>query len=420
MMKLIQAQAGLTGAALFFGGWVALLLLASLEAALVTTSDSPGSLDQARRSGPLLASLHDRPRNVAVSFAICRECAMVVCASGAVLAGLQVAGVIGGVVFLALACAASAVALPWAALLAARNNERASKLLQPIVAPCVSLAGRVANYVAHLGRSVYFILRREPPPGESILAHDEIATLTTREALEDLEGPERTLLSKLITFNDLQVGRIMTPRVDVFALPLDIGPEELRQEALLSRFSRIPVYRGERENIAGILYVKDLIGRTFGKGELEGLLRKPYFVPVTKTAGELFREFRRARVHMAVVVDEYGGMAGVVTMEDLLEELFGEIHDEFDEREEHIERQAPGVYRVSGRLSLIDLASKLNLPVAQGAHENTVGGLIVSRLGHLPERGETLRMDGFSLTVEEVQDHAIERVKVELWPLVSS
>ncbi len=419
-MALLHAQAGLTGAVLFFGGWVALLVLASLEAALVAASDSAGQLDQARRSVALLAALHDRPRNVAVSFAIGRECAMVACASGAVLAGLQVWGVIGGLLFLALACAASAVALPWAAVVAARKNEGAAKLLQPIVAPCVGLMGRVANYVAQVGRTVYFILRREAAPAESILAHDEIATLTAREAFEDLQGPERTLLSKLITFNDLQVARIMTPRVDVFALPLDIGPEELRREVLRSRFSRIPVYRGERENIAGILYVKDLIGRTFGKGELEGLLRKPYFVPVTKTAGELFREFRKARVHMAVVVDEYGGMAGVVTMEDLLEELFGEIHDEFDEPEEHVERQAPGVYRVSGRLPLIDLETKLNLPVAQGAHENTVGGLIVSRLGHLPRPGETLRMDGFSLTVEEVQDHAIERVKVEVWPLVSS
>ena len=205
------------------------------------------------------------------------------------------------------------------------------------------------------------------------------------------------------------------------AVPIDIAPEELMRVIRESGCSRIPVYRGERDDVVGILYVKDLIGQPLAQGSIEPLLRQPYVVPAEKPIVELFREFRIRKVHFALVLDEYGSLVGLVTMEDLLEELVGEIRDEFDDDEAPpFERRGPTSFVVSGRVSVSDFNARLRLHIPESTDEATIAGVVMDRLGHVPTPGESVRMDGCTVTVEALDGTAIERLRVDLWPSSSS
>ncbi len=185
--------------------------------------------------------------------------------------------------------------------------------------------------------------------------------------------------------------------------------------------SRIPVYRGERDDVVGVLYVKDLIGQPAAVGDVELLMRQPYVVSADKTVGELFREFRTRKVHIALVLDEYGSLVGLVTMDDLLQELFGEIRDEFDEDQEpEIERRGPSTFVVSGRVSVSAFNARLKLSIPQTDDEATIAGVVMDRLGRVPEPGDSLPLDGCTMIVEKLDGTAIERLRVELWPSPSS
>ena len=176
--------------------------------------------------------------------------------------------------------------------------------------------------------------------GEGGLARQSVLRFVADGRVEEgeeaaLEAGGRELLSRVRAFHQRSVRAVMTPRVRVVALPSDLAGPALLNALREQRFSRVPVYRGERDNVVGVVYAKDLLGRdlTAPGFRLEPLLRPPTFIPVSMRAGEVFRELRRQKVHLAMVVDEYGGITGLVTMEDLLEELFGEIRDEYDEAE---------------------------------------------------------------------------------------
>jgi len=183
-----------------------------------------------------------------------------------------------------------------------------------------------------------------------------------------------------------------------------------------SGYSRIPVYKENVDNILGLLYAKDLLeicgnGTNF-QGEIAELVREAYFVPESLVVNELFSDMQRKRIHFAIVVDEYGGVAGIVTLEDIIEEIFGEIQDEYDEEENLYLTVGPGEYIFQGRIDIDDLNLILDssLPSQEA---DTLGGLVYCELGHVPQQGEVVKLDDLVIKVEQVEEHRINKVRIK-------
>ncbi|MDY0269540.1 hemolysin family protein [Trichloromonas sp.] len=227
---------------------------------------------------------------------------------------------------------------------------------------------------------------------------------------------EQEFIRNVFEFSTTLVREVMVPRPRVVGLDLDLSREEVLARVLEHQYSRYPVYRGEIEAVAGFVHGKDLLAQAVRATpfDLEALLRPCFFVPETKRVNELLREMQRKHLHMAMVVDEYGGLSGVVTTEDLLEELVGEIEDEYDADEpRRIQPLANGGYLVDALLPLRDLEDLLGVRATPGQPYDTLAGLILFRLGHLPAEGEQVDWEGFRLTCVKVRGTAIRRVRID-------
>jgi CBS domain containing-hemolysin-like protein len=232
-----------------------------------------------------------------------------------------------------------------------------------------------------------------------------------------VEGGEQRLIRRVFEFGDQPVLRVMTPRTDMFTLPLDMDLPEVIRQVRGSGYSRVPVYRHRKDEVVGFLYAKDLLRLGLGGDaaearSLQGHLHDPFFVPTHMRIDELFREFQKRKLHMALCVDEYGGVAGLVTMEDLLEELFGEIYDEYDLETRQWEAMGDGVYLVSGRMGVEDLEALLQVRLKE-PQCHTVAGLVLKHLGHIPKEGEELELKGFRLVVEKAGGTRVHAIRVE-------
>lgn len=243
------------------------------------------------------------------------------------------------------------------------------------------------------------------------------ALLTHSERLGQVEPGEREMIDKVFAFGARRVSEIMTPRERIFALDIDTPPERLLAEVAHGHYSRVPVYRGNPNNIVGVLRAKELVAGRLEtvRPRLERLIHKLHFVPPGKPLGELFEEMRRERIQIAFVVDEYGRLLGLVTLEDLLEELFGELRDEFELEGPELTQVGEGEWVVSGTASLSRLAQALDggeAFVAHG-HERTLSSLVLRRLGRVPQPGEHLRLDGFEAGIEKVRGATVELVRLK-------
>jgi|WetSurMetagenome_2_1015567.scaffolds.fasta_scaffold00936_15 putative hemolysin len=232
---------------------------------------------------------------------------------------------------------------------------------------------------------------------------------------EDL-GQERELMEGIVDFSDKIVREVMVPRIDMVCMELRDDLDSVLAEVLRAGHSRIPVYRERIDDIVGVLYAKDLLKFVAGPGAgafaMDGMLRQAYFVPEYKRIDDLFREFQKHRIHMAIVVDEYGGTAGLVTMEDIVEEVFGEILDEFDDSQAPlVQSLGLGVYRIDAMLPVDDLNEMLDTDFDAGDVE-TVGGLVYSTLGRIPRPGDQVSLGSFTFTVEKVRAQRILLLKV--------
>jgi len=229
-----------------------------------------------------------------------------------------------------------------------------------------------------------------------------------------LEKEEGILLRSIVDFGDTVVSEVMTPRTDMVCLDEDSAITELRDLFVNEKHSRIPVYREKTDQIIGVAYARDLLGVwKDGKSEqsLSAILRQPLFVPETKKISELMTEFQSNRVQLALVVDEYGGTAGLVTLEDLLEEIVGEIQDEYDEEEPLLMEEEDGTKLASAMLSVDDFQNRFGVEV-QGEEFETLGGLVIAELGHLPKVGETLEYQGVDISVVEADERRIYRLRI--------
>jgi len=260
------------------------------------------------------------------------------------------------------------------------------------------------------------------PPGGEVDAYSEaeLKMLLSRSTEEgELEQQEQEMLYKVFDFADKEVSAVMVPRPEVVALSIDLPPEEALAAVIESPYTRYPVYRETLDKVVGILHVRDLFSALVDRGiagvQLEHLLRPAYIVPETKDLAALLAEFRKANQHMAIVVDEYGDLEGIVTLEDLLEEIVGEIEDEFDLPDESIEHLDNGCLRIHGTFPIDDFNEQFHrsLPIED---YHTIGGFVFGMLGRAPEPGDEVKADGTRFKVLEVEGSRIERLEVELLP----
>jgi CBS domain containing-hemolysin-like protein len=253
--------------------------------------------------------------------------------------------------------------------------------------------------------------RREGPS----VSEEELLALAGAAAEEEvIEVEERALIESIIEFGDTVAREVMVPRPDMVTVGADFRIEAAMEVAMLHGFSRLPAYRDGVDDIVGIVYAKDLM-----KAERDGhladevstILRPAKFVPETKKVPSLLKEMQAEKFHIAIVVDEYGGTAGLVTLEDLIEELVGEIYDEFDVEEPMIEPLSGGAVRVNARMPIDEVNDLLTCDLPEGDWD-TVGGFFFSQLGRVPKEGETVEFDDHQLRAERVQGRRIGRVRI--------
>lgn len=294
-----------------------------------------------------------------------------------------------------------------------------SMRLSSLVAPLMSLIQRMEFPLVWLLEKISgFILgplRAREAAESDTLMEDEFRSLVDAGYQEGiLETGQRDLIHRVFELADTPVNDIMTPRVDMFCLPLSTSAGELRRKIVEQGYSRIPLYGTGPDDVVGILYARDLLGLLAegrSPGSVESLLRKPYFVPEVRSADQVLRDFQKRNMHMAIVVDEYGGLSGLVTMEDILEALFGDIYDERDTRKRPVHRIDEKTLMVSGALS-VDEFNEIAGTSIPSEDFGTVGGFVFHLFGRLPARGEKVAAEGLTFVVRKIKGTRILSVRV--------
>ncbi len=296
---------------------------------------------------------------------------------------------------------------------ASRNQLRFALTM----APTLALVSRIVSPLASaLSFSSFFVRKRQRPRDSSM----DISDLSTALELTSSEmKDDRELLKGVVRFGNISVSAVMCPRIDVTALDITRGFSSVMSEVRESGFSRIPVYSGSFDNVKGILFVKDLLPH-LGKPDTfrwQTLIRPPYMIPETKKISELLKEFQEKKIHMAIVVDEYGGTSGIVTLEDVLEEIVGDITDETDEEMPLFRETGEGKWTFDGKILLNDFyritgADDGLFSDIRGDSE-TLAGLLLELLREIPLRGRVITAEGFRFTIEKVEKRRIREIEVE-------
>ena len=298
--------------------------------------------------------------------------------------------------------------------LVGRDPERMLEILLPSFAPVARALGPVTRLIA---RTVSSPKRPAPTAqAEDTEAEPDEAAKTYGETGEQegiIEGEERKLLQSIVDFGDTIVREVMTPRPDIVAIRDTSTIGDLRALFREQEYSRFPVYKESLDNIAGFAFVKDLVllGAADDARPIATLLRPALVVPETKRVPELLKMFQRQQQQCAIVVDEYGGTAGLVTAEDLIEEIVGEIRDEYDVESEPIVDEGNGSFLFSGKVDIDEVVDRLKVPIEREGFE-TVGGFLLSNIGRVPAAGERFDIDGLSVEVIDAERRRINKVRI--------
>ena len=296
-------------------------------------------------------------------------------------------------------------------------SMRVSSMVSPLMMLVQKVEFPVVWALESLSGYILRPLRKKGGEGENAVMEEEFRSLVDAGHEEGIiDAGQRDLIHRVFDLADTSVEDIMTPRVDMFCLPVSTSLQALRREIIEQGYSRVPLYGTGPDDIVGILYARDLLGlMAEGKApaSAEPLLRKPYFVPEERSADQLLRDFQKRNTHVALVVDEYGGISGLVTMEDILEALFGDIYDERDTRERPFHRIDEQNLMVSGAMS-IDEFNDIAGTSIPSEDFGTVGGFVFHLFGRLPARGDGISYEGLSFVVRKVKGTRILNVRVML------
>jgi CBS domain containing-hemolysin-like protein len=273
----------------------------------------------------------------------------------------------------------------------------------------------VSKVLIMLANASMVLLPGKGLPKGPFVTEDEIRRMVdVAEEEAEIEQEERELIHSVFEFGDTVVREVMVPRPDMVVIPADSSWDQALRVITEAGYSRIPIYEGDTDNIVGVLYAKDLLRRMHEskkEAKVRDLARAPLFVPEQKKVSELLREMQDQHIHMAIVVDEYGGTAGLVTIEDLIEEIVGEIVDEYDREEPLVEPVDDRTIRVDAKMPIDEVNELLGVELP---HEewNTVGGLVFGLTGRVPQPGEEVRYDGLLFRTERVSGRRIQKVVI--------
>jgi putative hemolysin len=289
-----------------------------------------------------------------------------------------------------------------------------------LVAGPFSLLGRCSRWVARLltssSRLVLRVLGVRESVRGSFVSEEELMRLARKGRQQGvLDRTEMEIIRGVFDLKDTPVRAVMVARPKIFGLDADTPGAEVGRLIVESGFSRIPAYEGSLDRIVGLVYAKDVL-RVLERREpvvVHRLLHAVPFVPEAKKIGQLLRELQRRRTHMAMVIDEHGSVSGLVTLEDILEEIVGEIRDEYDWEERSVERLRDGALVVEGTVSAAELRERYEIPLPESTEFDTVAGFMLDRLGSVPEGGEVVTLGEWRMTVADVERHRIRKVRVE-------
>ena len=281
------------------------------------------------------------------------------------------------------------------------------RFISIIASPFVKILTKSTNVIS----KIFGISENE----EEIVTEEEIKMMIDEgEEKGTIEQEEKEMINNIFEFNDITVSEVMTHRTDIFAVDISSDIEEILKDLDDYKYSRVPVYSETIDNIEGILFVKDLLKyfRTKKPLKIKNMIREAYFVSENKPINELFKDLQKNKMQMAIVIDEYGGTAGLVTMEDLLEEIVGNIFDEYDDVENEIEKIDDNTFLISGKISINELKKVLGIDVPEGEYE-TLSGYLLELLGRVPEDDEAPIIETKDVTykIEEYEDKRILWVK---------
>src|SRR2546422_5963706 len=295
------------------------------------------------------------------------------------------------------------------------SREWATSLILRLYRPLTWAAVLLVPFVSFANFVVGAILRTfgaRQGDLRAFVSREELKALLQLEPGEaDVTTIEAQLIDKIFDLGDTTVREVMVPLVEVAMLPDTATPRDAVAFVMERGFSRVPIYRKRETNIVGVVGVKDLLSRGASVRTLDELKRPPYYVPETKRIDDLLREMQRNRTHMAVVVDEYGGSTGVVTLEDVLEEIVGDIHDEHERAPAAAERLPDGSYRVAARANIDELNEAFDWTLPKRDYE-TVAGLVLATLHRIPRAGEEFQIPGYTMTVLEADARHVSAVKI--------
>ena len=301
-------------------------------------------------------------------------------------------------------------------LVVRRDPERVLEVLLLSFAPVAKAIGPMTRWIARTMATT----KRErpgaaPAPDEAVEEASEAANAYIDTPAQEglIEGEERRLLQSIVDFGDTLVREVMTPRPDIVAIREDATIGDLRALFREQEYSRFPVYKESLDNIAGVVFIKDLVALDAADTNrpITPLIRTAVVVPETKRVPELLKQFQRQQTQCAIVVDEYGGTAGLVTIEDLLEEIVGEIRDEYDVESEPVVDEGHGRFMFSGKVDVDEVAKRLNVHIEREGFE-TVGGYLLSHIGRVPGVGERFDIDSLSVEILDAERRRIKKVRI--------
>jgi len=305
--------------------------------------------------------------------------------------------------------------------LAAQSSEKVSvglvgfqKFIYYITLPFVWFCRGIANVILR-------IMGKDTNVDDAYFSEDKVMSMLDRgQESGEIKEEGRKMIDSIFEFDDLLAYEIMTPRTDVFMIDIEDDRSEYFEELMELTHSRIPVYKGDPDNVVGILHIKDYLYNATKKGfdnvDIKKLLRPAYFVPETKNIDALFRELQKEKQHLAILIDEYGGISGIVSVEDIIEQIVGDIDDEFDEEDRIIEKVDDTTFIVDGNVYLDDLEEETDIELESESSE-TVGGFIIDLMGEIPRQNvkyAPVDYEDYRFTIMSVKDRRIEKLKIEV------